>query len=154
MDYEHTQPGTLIRFLLGGFTVFFGGYLLFVWSRGDQSIWILTPILILGLLLPLFHSLTVTVDTNLIEVAFGIGIIRKRFFMEDVASVEATKSHWYNGWGIRLIHKGWLYNVSGYDVVQLNLRNGRVVQIGTNDPNGLLSAIETQLQRTSQPVSH
>ncbi len=139
---------------MGGFVVFFGSYVLFLWSRGDQSIWILTPIVVLAFLLPLFHSLTVTVDANLIEVAFGIGVIRKRFFVEDVASAETTKSHWYNGWGIRLIHKGWLYNVSGYDVVQLNLHNGRVVQIGTDDPSGLLAAIQTQLQRQKQPAGN
>ena len=41
-----------------------------------------------------------------------------------------------------MIRGGWLYNISGYDAVQLNMRNGKVVQIGTDEQAVLLEAIE------------
>lgn len=35
-----------------------------------------------------------------------------------------------------------MYNVAGYDAVELELRSGRVFRIGTDEPDALLAAIE------------
>jgi len=37
---------------------------------------------------------------------------------------------------------GWLWNVWGFRAVKFVLRNGRRVTLGTDDPQGLLTAIQ------------
>jgi hypothetical protein len=53
----------------------------------------------------------------------------------------------YGGWGI----KGWsfksvAYNISGDRGVQLTLRDGRRIMLGSRRPDELAQAIETQRQ--------
>ena len=41
-----------------------------------------------------------------------------------------------------VIRNGWLYNVSGFDAVELELASGKLCRIGTDEPGRLLHAIE------------
>lgn len=79
---------------------------------------------------------------NDISLAFGPGLIRKSFMVADIEHTVIVRTHWYNGWGIKLIRGGWLYNVSGLDAVQISMRNGKIYQIGTDEPQQLLAAIK------------
>ena len=54
---------------------------------------------------------------------------------------EPIRIRWWHGWGIHLTPYGWLYNVSGFDAVAITLRDGRKVAFGTDDPDGLTTAI-------------
>jgi hypothetical protein len=54
----------------------------------------------------LFSGLTTKVTTEKIIVSFGPGIITKRIELKTVKTVEAVKSPWYYGWGIRIIPNG------------------------------------------------
>ena len=47
----------------------------------------------------------------------------------------------YGGWGIRWSPRGWAYNVKGNRGVQLTLRSGRPILIGTQSPEQLAAAI-------------
>jgi hypothetical protein len=51
------------------------------------------------------------------------------------------------GWGIRALHKGWLWNIAGLDAVELELKTGRVFRIGTDDADvdDLIAAIKSHL---------
>jgi hypothetical protein len=100
---------------------------------------------LLVLILALFHSLTVTVSRQEVRLHFGIGLIRKRFALSGIESVRTVRNHWYNGWGIRVIRKGWLYNVSGLDAVELRFHDGKVARIGTDEPVRLVRAIENAM---------
>ena len=93
-------------------------------------------------LLALFHSLTVRVSRDEVMLCFGAGLIRKRFKTGDIHGARAVKNHWINGWGIHMIRGGWLYNVSGFDAVEILHRSGRRYRIGTDEPQELLAAIE------------
>tara|TARA_B100001013_G_scaffold334465_1_gene252165 strand:- start:893 stop:1297 length:405 start_codon:yes stop_codon:yes gene_type:complete len=93
--------------------------------------------------LALFHSLTVRVSRNDIVLWFGIGLIRKSFVSDDIQSATIVHNRWYNGWGIKKIRGGWLYNVSGFDAVEIQLKNDRRYRIGTDQPRELLAAIES-----------
>ncbi len=155
-DYQHTQPGTLIRFLLGGCALAAAVTSLLI----SRHLPLFAPIplavaSILGACLVLFHSLTVRVSRDQIALRFGIGLIRKRFAVADVENAAVVRNRWYYGWGIRLTPYGWLYNVSGLDAVEIELRNGRKYRIGTDQPAALLSAIEsaTGLTPGSEPES-
>ena len=147
VKYEHTQPGTLIRWLLMIFLTF-GVVLLCVAAVTSQ--WqIAIPggmmMLISCVILLLFHALTVTVTQNEIQVSYGVGIISMRFPISEIKSASAVRNAWWYGWGIRYTPHGWLYNVSGLDAVEVVYHNDRKYRIGTNEPQALLTAIEAAL---------
>ena len=89
----------------------------------------------------LFGSLTVEVDDEELRHWFGPSFWKKSYQLLDIESSTVVRNSWFWGWGIRLTPNGWLYNVSGLDAVQLQLRSGRKLRIGTDDPQGLVEAI-------------
>lgn len=106
-------------------------------------------LLILLLCMFLFPALTVVVRTDELIVSFGPGAIRKRFLMKDILGVRAVRNPWYYGWGIRLTPHGWMFNVSGLDAVELDLRTKEKFRIGTDDPQRLINAIQSARQSAS-----
>jgi hypothetical protein len=98
-------------------------------------------ILIFVVLTWLFGSLTIEVDGEELCHYFGPGFWKKTYLLSDIELVEQVRNSWIFGWGIRLAPHGWLYNVSGLDAVQIQLRSGRKFRIGTDDPQGVISAI-------------
>lgn len=124
--------------LLGG-TV--GGVLVAAYHSGWHPL-ALAVLTIPALVLLLFHSLTVEVTDETVHVYFGVGLASFDFALRDIESVAAVRNPWYYGWGIRITPHGWLYNVSGRDAVELRLRSGSRVRIGTDEPHRLVAAIE------------
>ncbi len=98
---------------------------------------------ILAVCLLLFSVLTIKVGSDDVSLRFGIGLIRKKFPVSGIDSLEIVRNPWYYGWGIRKTPDGWLYNVSGLIAIELRMKNGEKFRIGTNDPVGLLNAIES-----------
>jgi hypothetical protein len=97
--------------------------------------------MVLALVVLLFSTLTVEVDDEAIRLRFGIGLVRKRIGLSEVRAWQEVRNPWYSGWGIRLARGGVLWNVSGFDVVELVLADGRRFRIGTDEPSALVSAI-------------
>ena len=146
-NYEHTQPGTYVRVIVlsamilscaPSAAIFFG--------RGAvPKIGLIIPIVVSSLLLLLFHSLTVRVTKSEIGLSFGIGLIHKTILIADIESCSTVKTRWYHGWGIKAIRRGWMFNISGFDAIEVRLKNGRVFWIGTNEPTKLLAAINASI---------
>jgi hypothetical protein len=68
-------------------------------------------------------------------------------------SIEAyrvVENPWYYGWGIRFTPRGWLFNVSGFSAIELQMKSGKLYRIGTDDPEGLAKAVGEAL--TDAPV--
>jgi hypothetical protein len=97
------------------------------------------------IILSLFSHLTVIGYMNYLEIKFGIGLIRKKFNYQDIRDSSIEKNPWYYGWGIRKIPGGWLYNVSGSESVQLNMKNGKMYRIGTDEPKRLAEFIKSRI---------
>jgi hypothetical protein len=93
----------------------------------------------------LFSSLTVEVSDGELRFHFGPGFWRKRVALSDVAAATPTQSSWWEGWGIRFTLRGMLYNVSGTDAVEIELRSGRRFRIGTDEPEALVQAIQVAM---------
>ena len=72
---------------------------------------------------------------------FGPGVIRKRIPLDEIADVEATRTTFWQGWGIHWTTRGWLYNISGFDAVLVRLRTGKSLLVGTDEPEALANAI-------------
>jgi len=109
-----------------------------------------TPIavlFVLGICMVLFATLTVEVDQEKLTARFGPGFIRKTIPLYHIVGYQQVRNHWISGWGIRRISGGWMWNVSGLDAVELMLQDGGKFRIGTNDPEGLVSALEQALRR-------
>lgn len=141
--YFHTQIGWVVLVAVGA-AIFLILYLLIILELH----WIgLVVIVILGVSLVLFSTLTVVGDEHSLEVRFGPGLIRKKFLFEDIVSFQEVKNPWYWGWGIRLTPHGWLFNVSGFHALEIQMRNGKRYRIGTDDPTGLAEFARRQITR-------
>ena len=149
--YENTQPGAFIRVMTGSWVFFFGvlAVVMLVLGQKEAAIGLgvvtVMAAVILGIVYALFHSLTVRVSRSDIALSFGVGLIRKQFPIGDISSASIVQNRWYNGFGIRKIRGGWLYNVSGFDAIEIQLKNERKYRIGTNQPKELLAAVESAL---------
>jgi len=90
-----------------------------------------------------FTLLQVVIDKKYLHIKFGYGIYRKKFLLNDIMSAKAVKNHWYYGWGIRIWFwpKMWIYNVSGFNAVEIKLKNSKIYRIGTDEPKKLEQAI-------------
>lgn len=141
--YEHTQPGTAMRVGLGGVLAVIVITTL-VRGDGQPSVWLVAAGI--AVLLVLHHSLTVRVDAEQVTAAFGPGVIKRSIPVSAILGASVGRCAWYNGWGTRLTSSGWMYRVSGMDTVDLTLASGGF-RIGTNDPQGLLAAIEQARRR-------
>lgn len=136
--YQHTQIGYATLAVLVVIAVIF---LVTARSRPSGLLWGWTVLLFIGIL---FHSLHVTVDDAAIHLRFGIGLVRRTIPLNTITSCK-TITYPPLAYGIRWGPKGTLYNVSGRHAVQLSLRNGRILLIGTDDPQGLLVAVQHKL---------
>jgi len=131
--YKHTQIGHLIL------TVFFVLLLVVVYSTEKNTeeniLWqCLIIFTILGLL---FSTLTISIHETYLTLAFGIGIIQKKFLITDIETYSIIKTKWYYGWGIRFTPEGRLYNVSGFDAIRLQMKDGKIYLIGSDEVNKL-----------------
>ncbi|MBS3136487.1 hypothetical protein J4401_06035 [Candidatus Woesearchaeota archaeon] len=132
--YERTQFGKFIVFPL----VIALAFLLYF---GRKETYIISAVLFLALLL--FYKITVSVDETSLKAVFGIGFIQKKFLLKDIALANPVRTKWYNGWGIHLTPNGWLYNVSGFDAVEIAMKNGKKYMIGIDDKEGVIRAIKS-----------
>ena len=149
--YEHTQSGTFIRVMMGSSVVAFGVLALLMLALGEEEAalglggMMVMIGMIFGIIFILFHSLSVRISPREIFLSFGVGLLRKNFSITDICSVKVVRNRWYNGFGIKKIRGGWLYNVSGFDAIEIQLENKRKYRIGTDQPKELLLAVESAL---------
>jgi len=148
-SYKHAQIGYLMLVVTLAVLVLFAW--LYITARAEPSsvdsgtnfAFTATVVLILFILAS-FATLAVTLDENYLRLKFGYGIFQKKFLRGEIASVQIVKNRWYYGWGIRLWlwSKMWIYNVSGFDAIEIIMKSGRIYRIGTDEPRKLESAIK------------
>ncbi|MEW5765950.1 MAG: hypothetical protein ACOYXN_09245 [Acidobacteriota bacterium] len=145
MEYRHTQVGRLLLALMVAMACLVPALLLLDKYRGDPMARIAFSVAPAGMLIAgaVFSFLTVTVDREALVLRFGLGAWRRRVPLADVVQAEVRRVPWFWGYGIRLAPKGWLYRVAGLDAVDLTLRSGRHVYVGTDEPEALLSALRS-----------
>ena len=148
-SYKHTQIGYLMLAVLLIVLVFFAW--LQITARAEPpsvdsgTNFAMTAVMILVvLIIASFGTLSVSIDENYLRLKFGYGIFRKKFSASEIASATQIKNHWYYGWGIRLWFwpRMWIFNVSGFDAVEIRMKNGKIYRIGTDEPEKLESAIK------------
>jgi len=148
MNYKHTQIGYLMLIVtLAVLALFAKAHITSsaeLPSYNSGTNFAVTAIMALIIfILASFVSLRVIIDEKYLRIKFGYGIYKKKFLLNDIISVKTAKNRWYYGWGIkrRLWPKMWIYNVSGFDAVEIKLKNGKIYRIGTDEPKKLEQAI-------------
>ena len=141
LPYEHVQVGWVI---LGSLLLPVPILTIVAVVVGSK-----VPLLVAATLLivsaGLLGTLKVRVDAAAISLSFGVGIIRRRVALSDLRSFAEVENPWYFGWGIRLYPGGTLYNVSGLCAVELALRDGSRIRVGTDESSKLFLVLESIL---------
>jgi hypothetical protein len=88
-----------------------------------------------------FSSLTVTVRDGQFSGWFGPGVIKRTVPLSAIAHVEPVTTTIWNGWGIHLTARGWLYNIAGRKAVFVTMRDGKRFLVGTDEPERLTAAL-------------
>ncbi|HCA79322.1 MAG TPA: hypothetical protein DEP53_06260 [Bacteroidetes bacterium] len=135
--YRHTQIGYVILAVLGIVTAILLILTLTIGLTG-LAVGVCAALLLVFFL---FGTLTVEVSAEEFSFRFGVGLIRKSFAVSDIKSCVVSSFPWYYGWGLRYTPRGWLYCVSGLAAVTLDLKNGKAIQVGTDDAEGLAGAV-------------
>jgi transcriptional regulator with XRE-family HTH domain len=89
-----------------------------------------------------FSSMTIEVNESEINWSFGPGLFRKSLPLEEVGSCKKVNNPIWMGFGIHAYGTGWIYNVSGLLGVEIELKGGAFIRLGTDEPNYLIQAIE------------
>ncbi len=114
------------------------------------------PLVLVALLVPAlfllisacFARLTVRDDGDALEIAFGpLELFRRRVPYADIETATRDRSILLEGWGIHYIpgRGGWIWNIHGFDCVRLSLRGGKLLRVGTGDPDGLAAFVQSRL---------
>ena len=148
MQYKHRQIGYVM------ITVTLAVLILFAWMYittanepagidAGNNLVATTTMIVIMFILTAFTSLQVTIDKKQLGIKFGYGIYKKTFSLDEITVVKTAKNPRYTGWGIRrrLWPKMWIYTVSGFDAVEIRLKNGKKYRIGTDEPKTLEQAI-------------
>ncbi len=144
--YEHRQGGgfTRISFIVALLAL---PLLYRLDPKSGPALVIGLPILLL--LFAAFDGLTIRIDRDELVWRFGhLGFPRGRVRIADIERVGVTRTTFWEGWGIRWTRRGWLYNVSGFDAVQIERRGGRPFLLGTDEPRRLQAALTAAMTRS------
>jgi hypothetical protein len=135
--YSRTQTGQLLRWAIipPALGLLAAGYL------GGKAALFLPIALALGGIGWVFSSLTVEVSATELTWFFGPGLWRKSIERDEIVSAIPVRNEWWWGWGIHLTPRGWLYNVSGMEAVEIVLRSGKMLRIGSDEASALADAL-------------
>lgn len=140
LKYAHTQKAGVPFYAILVLGIFVCVMMLFAVGVPPVPVCILMPLVLLWAIL-LMSSLTVTMDDQFLRVRFGPGVFFKKIPLSEIAATGPKYTTYIWGWGIRWYPVGWLYNVAGFQSVEVILKNGRKVRIGTDEPEKLAETI-------------
>jgi hypothetical protein len=145
MQYDHTQRAPLYLVLLpAGIALLVGAW--FVPERVVQIVLAVCGVLNF-LLAASFRQLTVRDEGDHLLIHFGpLSLFRRRISYTDIQRAKRSRTTFLEGWGIHLSHRGgWVWNLWGFDCVDLDLSRGRKLRIGTDDPAGLETFLKERI---------
>jgi hypothetical protein len=117
---------------------------IFVAGGEEMNLGILAFMIFILFIIASFGTLTVMIDGEYLRIKFGYGIFQKKFKLSEIVSAKTEKHKWYHGWGIRYwIPTGmWIFNVSGWDVLEIEMTSGKKYRIGSDEVEGLVKEIK------------
>jgi hypothetical protein len=99
------------------------------------------------------YKIVIEIDEHQISFKFGIGLFKRTYQMIDLTSCSSIRCSLLNGFGIRRIANGWLYNMSGLDAIELRFNDKKsIIQIGTKNSEEI-AIIVTNLIKKQQDTN-
>ncbi len=140
--YEHRQHSTWMYWIA---IVVLAMFVFFSRTEPSTGPGLAIGSVIVAVAIAIFSRLTTRVDSDAVSWSFGWGWPAASVALADIQSVEGTETNLLEGWGIHwTIWHGWLWNVGGFQAVEITKRDGARVTLGTDDPQGLYDAIVAQ----------
>ena len=137
--YEHTQTA---RWLFVLMLPVIGFAIVARTEPGAQAAAVFA-IAVAAVVLIVFTRLAIGVDAEGVRWSMGYGWPAGFIPAAEITRAEITRTNLLEGWGIHwTIWHGWLWNVGGFQAVEICKTDGSSVTLGTDDPQGLLDAIE------------
>jgi hypothetical protein len=147
--YHESQRfhGAILGLLVAAFVVVAVVTIVEVVAGRPAEVWLIVVgplvVLVVAVLLSLSH-LDVDVTDEGVTIAFRYVWPARRIEFSEIVGLEVRRYNpllEYGGWGVRLGPKGWGYMTSSSEGVQLRLRKGLPVLIGSAHPRELEAAI-------------
>ncbi len=135
--YRHTQLGTMILFAIGPVLLFLL-ILMFVRPSGLA----VSLFAFMAIIMIIFSSMTVIINDQAVIIHFGPGLLRFKYQLREICNCRVIDNPPMSAWGIHWVFPGWIYNVSGRQSVEITMRAGNPVLIGSDEPEKLAAAIE------------
>ena len=149
MDYGHTQTSPLFLLLAAiGIGFFVGGSQ----ADGQKLSLALFSIGAVWFLLALsFRQLTCRDEGAHLRISFGpLPIFRRKLLYSRLEKVKQNRSRLLDGWGIHLCTRGgWVWNLWGFDCVDIDFTGGKKLRLGTDDPEGLATFLNSRTPESS-----
>ncbi len=146
MRYEHTQKAPFYLLLVG----IASGMLAGVWFMPEPVSQLSLAVGggVTAILAMAFRQLTVRDEGDGLLVCFGpLALFRRRVGYAEIERVEQTRSSWLDGWGIHMSPSGgWIWNLWGFDCVDVYLTRGRKLRIGTDDARELTAYLRQHVE--------
>ncbi|HEX6925144.1 MAG TPA: hypothetical protein VF167_06920 [Longimicrobiaceae bacterium] len=122
-------------------------FVLFV--AGASPVLIIPILLVPAICLLLVWCITIEVNSDELHVSLGMGAGR-RVPLKEITKVSISKAPWHQGWGIRASRLGYLYRVTGFRTVDVVLKNGETIRLGTRRADELQRALRRALKSNRQ----
>jgi len=122
-----------------------------VFARPDDALLVAIAPVVIVLVASLFSlsHLDVDVTDRGVRIAFRYLWPTRLIRFEDIIGLEVRRYRpllEYGGWGVRLGPAGWAYTTGGNEGVQLRLRTGIPVLIGSKHPRELEAAVRVGIE--------
>ena len=147
MNYqEHQKGGVIVIALIIALLVIVAGFFMNLNEIGNTSLGFFLVTMLFLAIFALFGSMKTGVTSSEIKLTFGVGIIKKTILLHEVKAVTVVRNKWFYGWGIRYYGKGWMWNFSGLDAVELEFKNRKMrFRIGSGNAENLKLAIQSNI---------
>lgn len=145
-QYKHTQIGYFFLTVYGAVLLILISLFIFT----DYSLLTMVGLIIMLIALGIFASMTVKISAQKMKIQLGLGAIRKHIPIKDIETYRVVTHPWYYGWGIRYTPRGWIYRVSGNSGIELQMKSGKLYQVGTDESQKLAAALNQALKVTHE----
>lgn len=139
--YQTTQFSLLLTVIFGLLLIY--STMVMIASR-FSVLSVLVFVLLLVCLLT-FTTLTLDINEERLDVRFGPGLLHRAYPLKDICDVRIVNLAQYNIFRQIWNVPGWLYNLKTLDAVELEMRNGALLWIGTDQPTQLAKSIENAM---------
>jgi|SRR5215475_12130357 len=142
MSYRHTQSNPKVLLLFVVIAVVVVGAVLLIAREMPPPLWLVVMVLVfVACVTAVFSVLTVEVTDRELVLGFALGMMQRRIPRGDIVHAELTILPWWYGTGLKLGPRRTTYLVTSGPAVAVELTSGRILQIGSDDADALLAAL-------------